>query len=134
MGIYGMIRAEIAKRKKFASLSPTQQYKVLEKEKAQLQQKETLRKNIQESKREIKELKKAKLKEKAEALKSGIQRFKQGIQKGKSRLKSNLGSTTGSRNIFGSGSRDVFGGGRNAFYGSEQKPRPPRKRVIVIQQ
>ena len=126
MGIYGMIRGEIAKRKTLASekadikmVQRMDQLEELEKEKVQVEKREFVRKTLGERKREIREMKRAKFKEQVTSVKSGLQKFKGGVQKAKSGIKSRMGSTSGSQDVFGSGSKNVFSGDSK-----------PKKRII----
>lgn len=120
MGIFGMIRGEISRRKKQYDdyserrfMKEVEQLGKVEQEKAELEKREFARKTLAERKREVRELKRARFKEKVGKVKQGLQKVKQGLQKvkpKKSILQSNMGQSTGSRDIFGGGSRDVFSG------------------------
>lgn len=104
MGIYGMIRAQMQKRRTMASPEyQMQKLQELKHQKAELKKKDELRREVKETKKEIRQLKTARAREFAGQVRKGYQKFQE--RQAKIRALSNMGSTTGSRDVFGMGEK-----------------------------
>lgn len=135
--IRGIIAGQKQKMRERQSLGRTQNLEKiteLREERVRLEQKQAQEKILKEEKAKIREIKTEKARSLASRVGSGLKKVRSGMkqQQSKSRLRSEMGSTGGSRDVFGGSSRDVFGGGRNVFSGSSNdRPKEKPKRVII---
>lgn len=109
------------------------QYKAKQKEK--MKERRILaqaREGMEKEKREKRERRIAKFKKGVKAFGKAIKQ-QQAKSKAKSRLRSGLGSTSGSRDVFSTGSNIQFGGGGSPFMSAPKKERKKRsgKRIII---
>lgn len=137
VNIRGMIasrKAKMQEKRQLKYMTKLEKADKLRAERMEREKEKVISDYYKEEKAKIRQLKTERARTLAKKVGSGLKKAREGLKKSqKSRLKSSMGSTTGSRNVFGSGSSGINFGGQNVFSGPQKTApkKPSGKRIII---